>query len=58
LADTIEMLIRDTALIEEMGRSARRHVLETHHLPSVVSSLVKYFAEGPASEAQGAQAAA
>jgi len=50
LADSIEMLLGDRGLIDEVGQSARRHVLQTHNLPSVVSSLVECFAETPLAE--------
>ncbi len=63
LADSIGMLIGDSGLIDEVGQSARRHVLQTHNLPSVVSNLVQCFAETrfaetPATAAQPEQAVA
>jgi glycosyltransferase involved in cell wall biosynthesis len=58
LANAMEMLLRDKGLIDNVGQSARRHVLETHDLSAVVTNLVKCFREGPANAVNGAPAAA
>ena len=47
LADAMQQLLQDRALLQQVGESARRHVFETRDIVEVTSVLAKFLAGEP-----------